>query len=1029
MCSRRVGCERKGAYHMAWISPRRALVAGGISIALALGIASTQMCLSAWLRYGLLLDECPDGVPRQTVFVEAQGVTRGQKSSVRVRAVAHYTLGASDSALQSPLPRFEPSLSLVGPDGKEAPLEVAEWATAGADKVALLSFPQVGDGDWRLRAKVKSALGESTHDLPLPLYAPARVHVLTDRPLYEPGHVVKLRAVVLRAKDLAPLDGRPGRWIVTDPSGEVMLEEQAPAGEWGVVRGDFPLDGQAPTGDWRVRWVSGGASDEVSFRVAPFSLPRFRIEAEPAKPFYRRHERPVLRGAVVYSSGAPVANADLTLSWSVRGEWPPPPSWLSGGLPTRAKAGGNGRFTLELPPVPEDLQKQATLVALISATDAAGDRVDGSAAVLLSEDPIRVSAVTELSGGLVEGFNNRLYLRATTADGRVLSGATLLVKRAWDPKDKGVEATADEDGVASLQIDPGPPVNVVIPPLPFRPPPKQPAVTARQAIELIGGAEPPLADQVAMEKWLESLEGCARWTHDVSEEVTVGLRVDATGRVRFAAPPKTRLGRCVAQVLSERALPPGRERLYAVSYSFDASDLPRLHVQTEAVPEDEATSQIGQAVADAAMGLRDCIPPTAPSASLPRVARWQVRAHGKEVEVIWARVPGGDPFDAGALDCMESRFRTVALEQPSPIDAIGFARFSVEAPERYEAIRPRATTLLGYELVVTAKRSGEALGTTKLVLRPGAVPPVRLRASPILAEPGATVEVEILRGPDFHGELPKKLFLAHGHASIEAEVDPKTRTARFQLPPDAEGWMEASWSGARAVVFVKPRAQLSVSVTPDRERYAPGQLAHLSVETRLGQTGGPAAVGLFGVDESLSQLVPLPGADDFARVRPQVQSVPAFDALDAQALMQGRIRGANAAAATVLRVGALPPAVELENPVYASGGGELDPLVALTDSFYTVLQELHAQTRAWEQSAPENEKMTPPKMAKLWERALDECHKRGQPVTDAFGRRLKLSQLPSDLLALVDPRAVVVQGTRLPEDVESWTGWVAKEMP
>jgi hypothetical protein len=68
-------------------------------------------------------------------------------------------------------------------------------------------------------------------------------------------------------------------------------------------------------------------------------------------------------------------------------------------------------------------------------------------------------------------------------------------------------------------------------------------------------------------------------------------------------------------------------------------------------------------------------------------------------------------------------------------------------------------------------------------------------------------------------------------------------------------------------------------------------------------------------------------------------------------------------------------------------------------------------------------------MAKLWEKALEACEKRGEAVTDAYGRRLKLSRLPPELLALTDPRAVVVSGTRLPEDVENWGAWVARESP
>jgi hypothetical protein len=143
----------------------------------------------------------------------------------------------------------------------------------------------------------------------------------------------------------------------------------------------------------------------------------------------------------------------------------------------------------------------------------------------------------------------------------------------------------------------------------------------------------------------------------------------------------------------------------------------------------------------------------------------------------------------------------------------------------------------------------------------------------------------------------------------------------------------------------------------------------------------------------------------------------------------GRIRGANAAAATVLRVSEIPKPPELDAVVSARARTEFDPVVELTDHFYVVLGELHAQVRQWEAGAPADEKMQPATMARLWSRALEACEKRGEKVVDAYGRRLRLARLPRDLLALTDPRAVVVVGTRLPEDVENWADWVARERP
>jgi hypothetical protein len=106
-----------------------------------------------------------------------------------------------------------------------------------------------------------------------------------------------------------------------------------------------------------------------------------------------------------------------------------------------------------------------------------------------------------------------------------------------------------------------------------------------------------------------------------------------------------------------------------------------------------------------------------------------------------------------------------------------------------------------------------------------------------------------------------------------------------------------------------------------------------------------------------------------------------------------------------------------------------DPNEAQVDRFYVVLGELYTQVRAWEAAAPPAEKMTPPVMARLWNQSLDAVEARKDSARDAWGRRLRLHRLPMDLLALTEPRAVVINGTRLPEDTQNWSQWVAKEQP
>jgi hypothetical protein len=988
-----------------------------------------SVCIRAWIRYGVALRHCPDGTPRQVVSVQASSLRRGGAGSVAVSAQARYAV-AGEVVESEPLTSFDTTLALVDAAGKETALSPdGGWETAGPTHSANLALPTVPDGDYRLRAVVTSKIGKDTVDVPLALYAPARIHVLTDRPLYEPGHTVKFRAVALRARDLTPLDGRPGVWIVKDPSGEVLLEEKAPAGPWGVVAGSFPLDAGAATGTWHIAWASGGASDEVAIQVEPFTLPRFRVEVTAPKPFYRPGDQPHLTGVATYSSGAPVEGGAVAISWEVQGGWPPPTEWLSEGLlPQHATTSPAGRFQLDLPAVPADLDGQATLVAHVAVTDVAGDRVEGGAAVLLSKDGITASAVTELADGLVAGFNNRVYLRVATADGRPLGGAKVNVRRAWAPRDPGIDAELDEDGVASLQLDPGPAVNVVVPAPPARPPPKRKLVIRGAVRDLLGHGGASLEDQVAMDGWLPELAPCAKWVANESEALQLALRVDENGAISTLAASGTPLGACFTERLKSKRLPGGAARLYAAAFTVNEPDLPRLDGALDNALD--LPGGVGDKLARGLRGARDCLPLSVGDGAWPRALVVHTRAGKKDVELNWVKDPDGTASANARVEtaCVEGRLRGLALDEPAAADGLGVERLHVTLPPRLTVARAQPTILQGYELVVTAAVDGAP--STKLRMTPGTVPPLRLRTTPVLAKPGDKIAVEVIRGPSFVGTLPEVVTLDHIAGHVEAKLDAKTHQAELVLDSKAEGWCEIRAGGARGLVFVRPKNELAVAIAPAKEQYAPGQTAELAVHTRVAGQGAPAAVGLFGVDESLGQLAPLVGPDDFGRVRPTVgMSGPAFGLLDGQALALGRIRGANAAAATVLRVTTLPTAPDLDAVANGGAATPFDPTVELTDRFYTVLGELHAQTRRWETEAPAAEKMQPETMAKLWQRALDACGGRGERIDDAFGRPLRLSRLPADLLALTDPRAVVLAGTRLPEDVESWTAWVGREQP
>lgn len=1006
---------------------RRRVVVVGLVALVGAFLLTRDVCLSLWIR-GVDLPMCPDGDLRFVADLEAWGLRRGEEGTVTVSPRAVFVQGIENVGSAS-VSHATARLSLVDAKGTVTSLADEDRFEGQEPIVARVVLPAVPDGDYKLVAHVSSRLGETTIEAPLALYTPAKIHVLTDRPLYEAGNTVKFRAVAFRAKDLAPLDGRPGRWFVRDPTGQDVLEENVPAGAWGVVSGSLPLDAKAPLGRWTVQWISGPDSGRAEFTVAPFELPRFRVEATPDRTFHRPGQKPVVTGRVVYASGAPVAKAAVEVSWTIDGEWPAPPAWEER-LPKKATADASGQFKLDVPEIPGDLRGKVRLIASLDTTDAAGDRVASSATVLLAEDGIDASTVTELASGLVEGSNNRLYVRVTDPSGETLSGADVRLRRAWDPRDEGLVATADEDGVAAFQLDPGPAVNVVVPPMPYRPPPPVEPVERGETHDLANMEDASLADQKALDGWLAPLAACTRFSEE-SAGVSVVVRVERTGAIAHVVTgdASTPLDRCVVKVVRGLRLPAGSERFLRVEFTFNSSGLPSFVAANEVLSMNDSDVSSDGLLAMGLLDARSCLSRDAALGELPFALGWSIRKGRRDLDVEAIPVTGTIALSAATTACIREKVSHLAFEEPPNADALGLMRLSLAGTGDEADERPQATTFLGYELKVIASKAGKDLGSTLVRLEPGAVPPMRLRVTPVLAEAGGEVAVELVRGPEFIGKLPEELSLSDGRTSVTTKIDEKARTGRFTLPPGAEGWWEVSFSGAVARVFVRSKAALAVAVASDKSTYAPGDKAKLAIATTSKGKGVQAAVGLFGVDQSLAQLASLRTADDFASLRAVPTMARSFDGLDAQALTTGRVQGAHAAAAIVLGINGLVARQDEERVATASQTAQLDTVAELTDAFYRALAATHERTRTWERTAPAGEQMKPATMAKLWNEALDALDKDGKPARDAFGRRLKLTVLPEDLLALVDPRLVVVDGTRLPEDVESWSAYVAKEKP
>ena len=1010
---------------------RMALIPVAISaftVLTCIGVCVGYPCFSTGFKYGIWLDTCPATDLRLQAIVEASGLVRGADGYVNVHPTAMWLQGKGASAYgQSQTFSRGARVALELRDLEDQPvsgMEVAGFKVSGSYLQSKVKLPDVPDGDYKLHAVVTTGFEIREIDVDLPLYAPAIVHIMSDRPLYKPGQEVLLRSAILKRTDLTPLDGRPGTWRIFSPSGLEMLVERDKAGSFGVADSSFPLDKRAEIGTWTAVYASGNATDQVQFQVKPFKLPRFSVELKPDADWYGISDEIGLDGVARYTSGAPVANAAVTVNVrKAEGRWPAPLDWEEA---IEVKTGPDGKFELDLGVVPPDLIELATFSVSARVTEQAGEVVSGGAKIILSKDDLKIEAVTELGGGLVQGFNNRAYVRVMTPDGVPVRLADLTVTNPWDEMAKAREAKTDEDGVAAIQLDPGDPVTVVIPAVPARVRPLTPAdPSVNNASELVGQRSLSMGERRALDELYPAIAQCGDLAVG-AKAVQVGLEVGSAGDIRAIDFPNGHVAACVGAAMRRVRFGPGVPRVYSITWQVPDSLRPSLNTSTSVASGGDAG--VHAALQRAAIDARPCMPRgTGINGVRALDVGWQLTP-GSTSLVHFVTVHSGTGLSPSAMACVNRSVLSARLDEPAKAAGIGSARMSLSVPQAPGTTTPQAGTRTGYELKVTAVADAEDLGSTRAIFDVGTIPRMRLRATPSLAKPGDTVKVEMFRGPDFYGEFPKKLALMEGSRQVDRQ-DVTDNSVSFTIPEDVDGFLHVDFDGARAVVFVQPKAPLAVTLSTDKKAYRPGDEAMLTVTTTAGGQPAPAGVGLVGVDSALAQLAPLMGPDDYGRVTVRATSDnPAFGSFDPRALTLGQVRGENAAKAAVLRISQLPMDSAGDVALYANASVSPDVVGDLTTHFYGALERLVVKVRAWEESAPKEETMQPATMVSLWDAVLADMSNEDNPAIDAYGRPLKLNVLPADLLEQVDPRQVVADGTRLPEDVVSWPRYVAEEV-
>jgi 5-hydroxyisourate hydrolase-like protein (transthyretin family) len=351
-----------------------------------------------------------------------------------------------------PLPGSAVTVRLHGKDGKVFPLYSGK---AGGDGVAAVKFqvPDMPPGNYKLEVATRSALGEEKLERDVKVKSAPRVLLVTDKPLYQPGQVIHIRALALSAFDLRPAANAALTFEVEDAKGNKVFKYGTKTTEHGIVSADFQLADEVNQGDYRIRAVLGDQQAEKTVTVKPYVLPKFKANVQADRSYYLPKETIKAELQSDYFFGKPVAGAKVAVKASTFDvAFRDFQTWEG-----KTDEQGHAKFEIKLPDyfVGQPLAKGNALVKLeVKVTDTADHSETVSRTYPVSAQAINVSLIPE-GGRLVPGLENRLFAAALYPDGSPAAGCEVQVWAGNAAKGEPLATLkTNEAGLAELKLTP-----------------------------------------------------------------------------------------------------------------------------------------------------------------------------------------------------------------------------------------------------------------------------------------------------------------------------------------------------------------------------------------------------------------------------------------------------------------------------------------------------------------------------------------------------------------------------------------------
>ena len=351
-----------------------------------------------------------------------------------------------------PLPNAVVEATLKTKDGQSFTVYTGKTGSNGVSR-GQFQVPRLPGGDYKLQVATRSALGEDKLEKDVRIKSAPKILLVSDKPLYQPGQLIHLRALCLRPFDLTPADKTDLTFEIEDPKGNKVFKKTDKTSDFGVAAVDFQLADEINLGDYQVRALIGDQQALKTVTVKRYVLPKFKVEVAADKKYYLPRETIQLNLQSDYFFGKPVADSKVKVTASTFDvQFKDFQTWEG-----KTDANGHAKLEVKLPDyfVGQPLQKGDALVKLeVKVTDTADHTETVNRTYPVAEQPIRVSLIPE-GGRLVADMQNRLFAAAIYPDGSPVSNCEVKFWKGREGKNKPhTVVKTNEAGLAVLRLTP-----------------------------------------------------------------------------------------------------------------------------------------------------------------------------------------------------------------------------------------------------------------------------------------------------------------------------------------------------------------------------------------------------------------------------------------------------------------------------------------------------------------------------------------------------------------------------------------------